>query len=101
MADHDVTMGEVVRRLDSIAGQLAQITATLANYQRDAAETYVRKDVQKTKDDALTARVDDLEEDRDKQQDRNRQLGIAIISGAVLIILSIALQVIGLPAGQG
>lgn len=96
MAD-DVTTGEIVRRLDDITRRLAEIAASLAEDRRHNTETFVRKDVF---ENGVQRRVQELEDDRDKQQDRNRQLSIALISGAVLLLLSFAIQLMGFQVGQ-
>ena len=96
MAD-EVTTGEIVRRLDDITRRLAEIANSLAEDRRHNSETYVRRDVF---ENGVQRRVQELEDDRDKQQDRNRQLSIAIISGAVLLILSLVVNLMGFQVGQ-
>lgn len=111
MASDDVTMGEVVRRLDSIAAQLAQITTSLAEDRRHNTETFVRKDVLESRLDAMGQRfvevekdVEDGKKEQARQQDRNRSMAIALIGIAIPALISIiglVLSVLGKGGGVG
>lgn len=107
MAD-DVTMGEVVRRLDSITAQLATIIAGQAEDRRHNTETFVRKDVMDSKFESIGQRFTEVEKDVEdgkkalaNQQDRNRQLVFAIIGVAVPALISIILALVGAQGGVG
>ena len=99
MAD-EVTLGEVVRRLDSITAQLAQIIAGQAQDRQHAAETFVRKDVLDPTLNAIRVDVTELQRDRDNQENRNRQLWLAVAGSAVTIVLTILAQALGFHVGS-
>lgn len=73
-ASDDITLGEVVRRLDDITRQLAGLADRLD-------ETYLRKDVYEVKHVNLRHDVDEILE----QQQWNRRLAV---SGIVLPVLA-------------
>jgi hypothetical protein len=76
----DITLGEVVRRLDDVSRQLASLAARLD-------ETYLRKDVYEVKHVNLRNDVDEILE----QQQWNRRLAVSGIVVPVLATIIAAL----------
>lgn len=103
MATDDVTMGEVVRRLDTITAQLTQLTTTLAANERHYEQKFVSNDlhsrdiarlsdkIEEVKDDVAEAKADIAD-----QQKRTRQTVIALLSIGVPSLISIILTIITL-----
>lgn len=90
MAD-EPTLGEVLRRLEQVASELAKVTEQLRTDRVEAAATYVRKDVYIAETTSVTVRVGKLEDDNEaKEKDAaafRRQL--------LFMILGIAIPAIG------
>ena len=92
----EVTMGEVVRRLDGIAVQLAAIIAGQAEDRRHNTDTFVSKENLRVQLENVGNKITEAEKDivdvkaaQDKQQDRNRGMVIALIGIAVPALISI------------
>lgn len=107
MATDEVTMGEVVRRLDTITGQLAQITTSLAADKRHYEATFVSKELLDSRLNGVDQRITETEKDITtanealrQQQARGRQTVIALLSIGVPAVISIILTIITL-VGSG
>ncbi|MGN6413778.1 hypothetical protein [Flexivirga sp.] len=103
MATDDVTLPEVVRRLDTISAQLSQITATLAANERHYDEKFVSsaihaRDVERINDKIVETNKDVTEAKGliADQQKRTRQTVIALLSIGVPSLISIILTIITL-----
>jgi hypothetical protein len=77
----DVTLGEVVRRLDEVVKQLTALTVKLD-------ETYLRRDVYEVQHTADDKVVKELRFDLDAIVDQQRQTRRLALSGIVLPVLA-------------
>ena len=91
------TLSEVMRRLNDVAKQLAQIAAEMKQDRADAARTYVRQDLYLAQRQADAAVVADLngdiqaikvERDRDAAQRRQMLMWLGGLTVTVLIGLA-------------
>lgn len=101
-ADRDEpTTGEIVRRLDAIAGQLTEVIREIKDDRAHNAETYVRQDVyiaQRLADQAVVADVasdvrsikDDRKAEESKKRAQNLTLALFAITTVVTLALGIA-----------
>lgn len=85
------SLGEVMRRIEDVTNVLSRMTSDMQNDRRDAASTYVRKDVQDGVNVALKERVSSLEGESDEREKRaadgRRQI--------LLLVLGVSLPAIG------
>lgn len=100
MAD-EPTIGEVIRRLDSIALQLTEVVKEIKDDRADNAKTFVRQDVyiaQRQADQAVVADLHgdirtvkaDRQKDTESQRQRNLTMAVLAISSVISIALGIA-----------
>ena len=97
------TLGEVMRRLDSIVAQLGQIAAELKQDRSDAARTYVRQDLylaQRQADAAVTADlqgdIQSIKTDRNRDAQQRRQMVMWLAGLTVTVLLGIASIVVSI-----
>lgn len=94
------TLGEVVRRLEDVVRQVADVAAQLSSDRRDAAQTYVNRETyradQRLTDSRLAAIVKDVGElDDAREKDiawrRVSSFNLAITSAGWLVTIALAL----------
>ena len=92
------TLGEVVRRLEDVAKQIAAVASQLSNDRRDAAQTYVNRETYQAdrrlidaNHTALQGRVVDLEKAQEDEQKWRRAASFQLAIVAVGWLLTIAL----------
>lgn len=61
--DDPPTLGEVMRRLDSITSQLVEIVKEIRSDRVDAAKTYVRQDVHQRAEQLINSNISDVRTD--------------------------------------
>lgn len=103
MSEHidEPTKGEIVRRLDSIADQLTDLTSRLERDRLEAAQTYVRQDVyavEQRLQDALAAELQTdvaaLRRERDEDRNWRRQVVLWLGSLTVTLLLGFATLIV-------
>jgi len=87
--------GEVMRRLEQVSGELVQLARDMREDRNAAADTYVRKDVQRGVDANQDRRLDGLEaENATRERDQvalRRQLIVGLVLLAVPALFSLVL----------
>lgn len=87
MADGEPTLGEVIRRLDAVSLQLTTLAAQMAQDRRDAAQTYVSRELYNARHEVIRRDVDELKqenEERNKTDAATRRQILFLVLGAVL-----------------
>lgn len=101
----EVSLGEVLRRLDTVSQQMVTLAAEMRQDRIDAAQTYVRKDVYDAKHKIVQEDLEDLQvynKDREKREsDTRRQVMFLMLSIAVPAILGLLLAVNNFIAAGG
>lgn len=97
------TLGEVLRRLEQIAMQLANIANEMKHDRADNAKTYLRQDLylaQRQADAAVVADlngdIQGLKGDRVKDQQQRRQMNMWLAGLSVTVLLGIASIVVSI-----
>lgn len=107
MAD-EPTLGEVMRRLDSVASTMSDLAVQMREDRQHAASTYVRRDVYAAERIADHADVEDvrrdvraLDEERTAMRNFRRQVGLGAALGLLGIAGSFGIAIFGLLVGGG
>lgn len=91
------TLGEVLRRLDEVARQMTTLSLQLVEDRREAAATFVRRDVYEARTESLTRDVSDLKADADAKEktaaETRRQFVFLVLGIAIPAILGLLLAV--------
>lgn len=108
------TIGEVLRRIDALTAQVADLVREIKDDRAEAAATYVRRDVYMAERQAQNAVVSDLQsdiatvktdlgreikgvkDDRRTDNDKRRQMWLAIGGLAITSLIGIAGLVVNL-----
>jgi hypothetical protein len=97
---NDPTMGEILRRLDDVVGQVASIAGRLHEDRLRAETTYVRLDVynaDRRGEDRANAEIqrdlDDLKRHNDTDAQWRRQMLLAFAVLAITSLVTIALAI--------
>ena len=97
------TIGEAMRRLDSVSKQMETLGRQMAEDRRDFASTYVRFDLYDSRHRGLDRRVTLMEtenENREKaDDDRRKQITIIVIGVALTAVASLLVSMVTLLAG--
>lgn len=90
-AGDEPTLGEVMRRLESVAGSMTTLASKIDDDRRAAADTFVRKDVHSLGNQNMDTRIKQLETDQD-----DRDKAAAAFRRQILVgIMGIAITAIG------
>ena len=102
MAD-EPTIGEAMRRLDTVSKQMETLARQLAEDRRDFASTYVRHDLYEARHLSLDRRVTLLEagdEAREKDEaDTRRQLMFIVLAVALTAVAGLLVGLANLALG--
>lgn len=97
MPDGEPTLGEVLRRLNEVSGQMTALGNQMAQDRRDAADTYVRRDVYDARHAGVLRRVDEIEADADTREkaaaDFRRQLLFIVLGTAIPAVFALLLAI--------
>lgn len=99
------TLGEVLRRLDEVAKQMADMASQMREDRLQTAATYVRQDVyiaQRQADQAVVAdlngEVRSVKDERKADQASRRQIWLSLGIAALSTVTAIALAIVNLLA---
>lgn len=99
------TLGEAMRRLDSVTRQLEALAKSMAEDRRDFASTYVRYDVYTARHGHLESRVKDLETDAELKEktaaETRRQFVFLVLSIAIPAIIGLLLGIASITGAPG
>lgn len=84
------SLGEVMRRLEDVVGQMQAVTQRMDRQQEANDKTFVRRDVYDARHTNLTRRLELME----KETDEREKASDAFRRQAILVVISVALPAI-------
>lgn len=103
MPDHDITIGELVRRIDASDKRwderISQILAEMREDRRLNSEQFLRRDVYTANREADKEDVKDISRRMDSAEQFKRQIIVGAAVGLLLIVANIIVALMGLPGG--
>jgi hypothetical protein len=97
------TIGEAMRRLDSVSRQMETLARQMAEDRRDFASTYVPREVYESRHLSLDRRVTLMEasarEREEDDTDRRRQYTFIVVGVALTAVASLLVSMVTLLAG--
>jgi hypothetical protein len=108
MTGTEPTMGEVVRRLEEVSGQLQRTSEDIRTDRTEQARTYVRQDVynsdkrsEELARESIAKDTVELEARLDKADAFKRQIMAGVSVGAILLVINVVIALSALLATKG